>query len=169
MHHLILWNAELKTIQSKYISKFLFILNYALDILFSSRNVCVFAIAFQHGYGYCMRGLKRSSYTFTESMSTRDIAWPHTWRWILIGFRSSSLLWWAQGTQEEGWDVAQKASGWMLLGPKVSSSLTWSRALLMTQQVNIVVIEIISSTFDTNSLILVYAWGWKTHPLPKEN
>ena len=56
MHHLILWNAELKTIQSKYISKFLCILNYALDILFSSRNVCVFAIAFQHGYGYCMRG-----------------------------------------------------------------------------------------------------------------
>ena len=56
MHHLIRWNAELKTIQSKYISKFLCILNYALDILFSSRNLCVFAIVFQHGYGYCMRG-----------------------------------------------------------------------------------------------------------------
>ena len=43
MHHLILWNAELKTIQSKYISKFLCILNYELDILFSlsEQLVCI--------------------------------------------------------------------------------------------------------------------------------
>ena len=58
-----------------------------------------------------------------------------------------------------GMRCCTKSKWLVLLGPKVSSSLTWSRALLMTQQVNIVVIEIISSTFDTNSLILVYAWG----------
>ena len=58
-----------------------------------------------------------------------------------------------------GMRCCTKSKWLVLLRPKVSSSLTWSRALLMTQQVNIVVIEIISSTFDTNSLILVYAWG----------
>ena len=36
--------------------KFLCIFNYALDIPFCSGNLCVFAIVFPHGYGYCMRG-----------------------------------------------------------------------------------------------------------------
>ena len=122
-------------------------------------NLCVFAIVFQHGYGYCMRGPDEIQLYFHREYEhqghclTTHVALNTYWIQIIITVM--------MGTRYTGGGMrcCTKSKWLVLLGPKVSSSLTWSRALLMTQQVNIVVIEIISSTFDTNSLILVYAWG----------
>ena len=122
-------------------------------------NLCVFAIVFQHGYGYCMRGPDEIQLYFHREYEhqghclTTHVALNTYWIQIIITVM--------MGTRYTGGGMrCCTKSKWLVpLRPKVSSSLTWSRALLMTQQVNIVVIEIISSTFDTNSLILVYAWG----------
>ena len=120
-------------------------------------NLCVFAIVFQHGYGYCMRGPEEIQLYFHREYEhqghclTTHVALNTYWIQIIITVM--------MGTRYTGGGMrCCTKSKWLgPLRPKVSSSLTWSRALLMTQQVNIVVIEIISSTFDTNSLILMYA------------
>ena len=158
MHHLIRWNEEFNTIQSKYISKFLLILNYELDILFSlSEQLVCICKCISTWIWVLYEGPEEIQLYFHREYEhqghclTTHVALNTYWIQIIITVM--------MGTRYTGGGMrcCTKSKWLVLLGPKVSSSLTWSRALLMTQQVNIVVIEIISFTFDTNSLILMYA------------